>query len=118
MILIYLLIEDFILDKMPKSFINLYSNNEGFFGIGILNYIFKYLTRKVNVRSFTCSILSSNILKLEKSNMDLNISVQKIMSAHSHNSSKDSSILEKKNTVVKTFNINNTGKIFHQKMHF
>ena len=108
MILIYLLIEDFILDKMPKSFINLYSNNEGFFGIGILNYIFKYLTRKVNVRSFTCSILSSNILKLEKSNIDLNISVQKIMSAHSHNSSKDSSILEKKNTVVKTFNINNT----------
>jgi hypothetical protein len=32
MILIYLLLEELILVKMPKSFISLYSKNEGFFG--------------------------------------------------------------------------------------
>ena len=107
MILIYLLIEDYILDKMPKSFISLYSNNnEGFFGTGIINNIFKYISRKVNVRNFTCLILSSNILKLEEeSNFDLNISIQKINS-NSHNSSKNSSMIEKKDTGGKIIHIN------------
>lgn len=40
MILIYLLLEELILVKMPKSFISLYSKNEGFFGKDFLNYIF------------------------------------------------------------------------------
>ena len=76
MILIYLLIEEFIMNKLPKSFNQLNNNNE-FFTSGFLAYIFKFLTRKEDIRNFTCMILSSNILKLEESNTDLNIIIQK-----------------------------------------
>ena len=94
MILIYLLLEEFILIKMPKSFISLCSKNEGFFDSDFLNYIFKYITRKVDVRNYTCMILSSNIIKLEEANIDLSISLQKI-NERSQNSSKKSSITKK-----------------------
>jgi len=76
MILIYLLIEEFIMNKLPKSF-NQLNNNNDFYTSGFLSYVFKFLTRKEDIRNFTCMILSSNILKLEESNTDLNITIQK-----------------------------------------
>ena len=115
MILIYLLLEELILVKMPKSFISLYSKNEGFFGKDFLNYIFKYITRKVDVRNYTCMILSSKIIKLEESNIDLSISLQKINSNdHSQNSSKKSSIVKKKNTDEQVLHINSLDSDFVQ----
>ena len=97
MLLIYLLLEELILIKMPKSFIALYSKNEDFFESSILNHIFKYMTRKVDVRNYTYMILFSNIIKLEEANIDLTISLQKI-NEHFHNSCENNSILKKQNT--------------------
>ena len=81
MIMIYLLIEDLIINRMPKSFFLILTKNN-FDGepdnSSFLNYIFKYITRKVDVRNFTCMILSSNILKLEEYKISLNICVQDI----------------------------------------
>ena len=92
MIFIYLIIEDFIMNKMPKSSIPLYTKNDEFLNYEFLNYIFKYLTRIIDVRNYTCLILSANILKLEESNDDLNISIHRINEL-SHNSSKKNSIV-------------------------
>ena len=115
MILIYLLLEELILVKMPKSFISLYSKNEGFFGKDFLNHIFKYITRKVDVRNYTCMILTSKIIKLEESNIDLSISLQKINNnEHSQNSSKKSSIVKKKNTGEQVLHINSIDSDFVQ----
>ena len=75
MLLIYLLLEEFIFNKTQKSIISL---EDDFFGNNFLNHIFKYITRKVDVRNYTCMILSPNIIKLEELNVDLSISIQKI----------------------------------------
>ena len=94
MVIIYLLIEEFIIVKMPKSLISFQTINENYFFSDFLKYIFKYITRKVDVRNFTCMILSSYILKLEESNCDLNINIRK--------NTDNSSIGSKGNSMVTT----------------
>ena len=60
-------------------------------------------------------ILSSKIIKLEESNIDLSISLQKINSNdHSQNSSKKSSIVKKKNTDEQVLHINSLDSDFVQ----
>ena len=77
MIMIYLIIEEYILNKMPKEIFNningydykLFLNGEK----NIIHYISKSITRKPDIRNFTCSILSESILKLEGYNDILSI---------------------------------------------
>ena len=77
MVIIYLIIEEFILNKLLKSIYN--SNNESnrkntnYKKETILYHIFKSLTRKPDVRNFTCSVLSESLLKLEEYNYILSI---------------------------------------------
>ena len=67
-IIIYLIIEDYFLNKLPEI---IYTNNidnkkkEVFLKDSILYEIFKSITRKPDVRNFTCPVLSEAILKLE-----------------------------------------------------
>ena len=77
MIMIYLIIEEYILNKMPKEIFNningydykLFLNGEK----NIIHYISKSITRKPDIRNFTCIILSENLLKLEEFNENLTI---------------------------------------------
>ena len=71
-IIIYLIIEKNILSideatKEIKDEKNIYSKK------GFIHYIFKYLTRKPDVRSFTYSILSKYIIQFEEYNDSLSI---------------------------------------------
>ena len=100
-ILIYLLMENLILNKMPDSFNSFISNNYDIFGSDFLSYIFKYITRKVDVRNFTCMILSANIIKLEELNIELSISVQ-VINENSNSNSNRSSFSKKLNIVEQT----------------
>ena len=84
MVIIYLIIEENILDKFPKSIfnINLKENkNDNYLEDNILYHIFRSLTRKPDVRNFTVSVLSESILKLEGYNDILSIET-KIISSH------------------------------------
>ena len=68
-IIIYLIIEENILSvaKESKDEKNIYSKK------GFIHYLFKYLTRKPDVRSFTYSILSKYIIQFEEYNDSLSI---------------------------------------------
>ena len=68
-IIIYLIIEENILSvaKESKDEKNIYSRK------GFIHYLFKYLTRKPDVRSFTYSILSKYIIQFEEYNDSLSI---------------------------------------------
>jgi len=80
MVLIYLIIEDLIMNKLPKSFSTINSNkNDNFLNNSILYHIFKSITRKADVRNFTCTVLTENLLKLEGFNEDLTIITKKIV---------------------------------------
>ena len=78
MIIIYLIIEDLIINKMPKSFSSTSNQPDTYINDSILYHIFKYITRKADVRDFTCTILSENLLKLEGFNQNLSINSKKI----------------------------------------
>ena len=71
MVIIYLIIEDLIINKMPKSFSATSNQPDTYLNNSILYHIFKYITRKADVRDFTCTILSEILLKLEGFNQDL-----------------------------------------------
>ena len=68
-IIIYLIIEENILSvaKESKDEKNIYSKK------GFIHYLFKYLTRKPDVRSFTYSILSKYIIQFEEYNDSLSV---------------------------------------------
>ena len=80
MLIIYLIIEDYILNKMPKEiFNNINGNKSNKFINGdenIIHFISKSLTRKPDIRNFTSSILSETILKLEGYNDILSIEMK------------------------------------------
>ena len=66
MVIIYLILEENILDKFPKSIFNIKEiKNGNYLEENILHHIFRALTRKPNIRNFTVSVLSESILKLE-----------------------------------------------------
>ena len=78
MIIIYLIIEENILDKFPKSIFNININiketkNDSYLEENILYHIFRSLTRKPDVRNFTVTVLSEFLLKLEGYNDILSI---------------------------------------------
>ena len=69
MVIIYLIIEEYIFNKLPKETMN---NNKtynqktiNYFNENILYHIFKSLTRKPDVRNYTVSVISESLLKLE-----------------------------------------------------
>ena len=77
--ILYLIIEDLIINKLPNSLIPLNSNkSDNYLKDNILYYIFKSITRKVDVRNFTCTVLSDCLLKLEGLNEYLTIIVKRI----------------------------------------
>ena len=73
MVIIYLVIEDLIINKLPKSFSAVNNKVDSYINKSILSYIFKSITRKADIRNFTCIILSENLLKLEEFNENLTI---------------------------------------------
>ena len=79
MVLIYLIIEDLIMNKLPKNFSSISSKNDNYINNSILFNIFKSMTRKADVRNFTCTILTEILLKLEGYNENLTISTNKII---------------------------------------
>ena len=75
-IIIYLIIEDYFLNKLPKVIFTINIDNKKkkeFLSESILYEIFKSITRKPDVRNFTCTILSEPLLKLEGYNDLLSI---------------------------------------------
>ena len=81
LILIYLIIEEYILNKLQKTIFNSNNNskNLNYENETILYHIFKSLTRKPDVRNFLYSVLSENLLKLEGYNIILSIESQIII---------------------------------------
>ena len=78
MVIIYLILEDLIINKLPKTFSLTSNNTNSYINDSILYYIFKSLTRKADVRNFTCTILSDDLLKLEGLNESLTINTKKL----------------------------------------
>jgi hypothetical protein len=77
MVLIYLIIEDLIMNKLSFSTEN--NKNENILNNSILYHIFMSITRKADVRNFTCTVLTETLLKLEGFNEDLTILTKKIV---------------------------------------
>ena len=78
MVIIYLMLEDLIINKMPKAFSAVSNSTDSYLNNSILYHVFKSLTRKADVRNYTCNILSDNLLKLEGFNESLTIVTKKI----------------------------------------
>jgi hypothetical protein len=79
MVIIYLIIEDLIINKLPSSFSTLNNKNDNVLNNSILYHIFMSITRKADVRNFTCTVLTETLLKLEGFNEDLTILTKKIV---------------------------------------
>ena len=77
-VIIYLIIEDLIIIKMPKVFPPTSNKTQSYLVSNILYYFFKSLTRKADVRNFTFTVLSENLLKLEETNESLTIITKRI----------------------------------------
>ena len=78
MVIIYLILEDLIINKFPKTFSAISNKTDSYFNNNIIYHIFKSLTRKADVRNFTCNILEDNLIKLEGYNESLTIVTRKI----------------------------------------
>ena len=78
MVIIYLIIEDLIMNKLPKTSSTINNKNDNAFNNSILYNIFMSITRKADVRNFTCTVLTESLLKLEGFNEDLTIITKKI----------------------------------------
>ena len=91
-IIIYLIIEDYFLNKLPEI---IFTNNidnknkEVFLKDSILYEIFKSITRKPDVRNFTCTVLSEAILKLEGYNDILSVDTKILANIISRDESRD-----------------------------
>ena len=107
--IIYLIIEQKILNEEieigeEKNLNNIFCKNS------FIHYIFKYLTRKPDVRSFTYSILSNYIIQFEEYNDTISIDT-KILSNNFLPRLRNNSI-NRKFTDVKLMNINNRTNSF------
>ena len=69
-IIIYLIIEQTLLNEKSENYKN---DNKIFSRKCFIHYLFKYLTRKPDVRSFTYSVLYEHILRFEEFNDKLSI---------------------------------------------
>ena len=65
LMIIYLILEEFILIDLPNEISEEGNKTKNDLNTTILYYIFRSLTRKADVRNFTCSILSESLLNLE-----------------------------------------------------
>ena len=79
MTIIYLIIEDFIYNKLPQNISIVENKNDNYLNTSILYHMFKSLTRKVDVRNFTCSVLSESLLKLESYKDSFSIEIKIII---------------------------------------
>jgi len=78
LIIIYLIIEDFIINKLPKTFSAINNKNHNYINESILCFIFRSITRKADVRSFTCTTLSDTLVKLEGFNEYLTVDTKNL----------------------------------------
>lgn len=79
LVIIYLVIEDIIINKLPKSFSSVNNKNQNYIINNILYFIFKSITRKAEVRKYTCDILSKSLLKIGEIHENLAIAIYKII---------------------------------------
>jgi len=80
LIIIYLVIEDIIINKLPKSFSTVNNKNQNYLNNNnILYFIFKSITRKTEIRNFTCEILSEALLKIGEIHESLSIVSDKLI---------------------------------------
>ena len=103
-IIIYLIIEQNILDKEKLKEENKNENNI-FSNDSFIYYVFKYLTRKPDVRGFTYSILSKYIIQFEEYNDTISIDT-KVLKDNYIPLLKNNSI-NRKLTGIKSNTINN-----------
>ena len=69
-ILIYLILEDYILNKDDV--------NTNYFNSNILYNIFQSMTKKADVRIMTCSVLAESILKIKGYDINLSIELEQV----------------------------------------
>ena len=78
LVIIYLIIEDFIINKLPKTFSAINNKNHNYINESILCYIFRSITRKADVRNFTYTTLSDILVKLEGFNEYLTVDTRNL----------------------------------------
>ena len=96
MVIIYLILEDLIINKLPKTFSLTSNKTNSYINDSILYYIFKSITRKADVRNFTCTVLSDDLLKLEGLNESLTINTKRIEKTIN----KDKNTIQSQNTII------------------
>ena len=107
LIFIYLIIEQHILNEETGL-----ENDRGylFYNNNLVYYIFKYLTRKPDIRSYTYSILSNYIIQFEEYNDTISIET-KILNNECMQGLRNNSV-NRTMSDVKTMNINNKSDSF------
>ena len=110
LILIYLLIEKCIIKVMPdldektkakQNDINIY---EKYIKNNILYYIFISLTRKTDIRSYLCSILPENIIRVENYRSPLSVEIGIITDYLNSLDERKRLLAENRNTTLKPAN--------------
>ena len=80
LVIIYLVIEDIIMNKLPKLFSTVNNKNQNYLNNNnILYFIFKSITRKTEIRNFTCEILSEALLKIGGIQEYLSLAIDKLV---------------------------------------
>jgi len=80
LVITYLVIEDVIINKLPKSFSTVNNKNQNYLNnSNILYFIFKSITRKTEIRNFTCEILSETLLKIGEIHENLSVAIEKLI---------------------------------------
>ena len=105
LLLIYLLIEKCIIKIMPKLEELKDQNNKDIYGDyfknNILYYIFLSLTRKADIRSYLCSILPENILRVENLRSPLTVEISLINIYLSNLDERKKMLAESRNATLK-----------------
>ena len=126
-VIIYLILEDLIINKLPKTFSAVSNSTDSYLNNSILYHIFKSITRKADVRNYTCNILSDNLLKLEGFNESLTIVTKKVENIlnsdrdsvnQSESSNRRGGIIDQNSGVQRNLSFagGDTSKNFEQKM--
>ena len=110
-IIVYLILEDLIIKKMPKTFSEINKNNHSYIDNSILSHIFRSITRKVDVRHFICIILSESLIKFEGINECLSISSKQLEQNMNDEIKKTKQKIKHENNMIN----NRRGGIIQQK---
>ena len=78
MIIIYLLLEKTILKNLPDKIGNNINIPISYFNKSFLSFVFKDLTRKIDVRNFLCSILNNFIIRMESFSTSLSVDISTV----------------------------------------